>query len=135
MTVLDGLSEIWQKYGTSYEITKAIEMPRIGGQKKMAELMAKLRSENLQKINGIPVVKIQDFLKQQESNEDCTKPMRDLPKSNVLKYFLADETWLALRPSGTEPVIKAYVGVNKPNIATATEAAESYQKALAKLLK
>ena len=135
MTVLDGLSEIWQKYGTSYEITKAIEMPGIGGQKKMAELMAKLRSENLQKINGIPVVKIQDFLKQQESNEDCTKPMRDLPKSNVLKYFLADETWLALRPSGTEPVIKAYVGVNKPDIATATEAAESYQKALAKLLK
>ena len=135
MTVLDGLSEIWQKYGTSYEITQAIEMPGIGGQKKMAELMAKLRSENLQQINGIPVVKIQDFLKQQESNEDGTKPMRDLPKSNVLKYFLADETWLALRPSGTEPVIKAYVGVNKPDIATATEAAESYQKALAKLLK
>ena len=135
MTVLDGLSEIWQKYGTSYEITQAIEMPGIGGQKKMAELMAKLRSENLQQINGIPVVKIQDFLKQQESNEDGTKPMRDLPKSNVLKYFLADETWLALRPSGTEPVIKAYVGVNKPDIATAHEAAESYQKALAKLLK
>ena len=135
MTVLDGLSEIWQKYGTSYEITQAIEMPGIGGQKKMAELMAKLRSENLQQINGIPVVKIQDFLKQQESNEDGTKPMSDLPKSNVLKYFLADETWLALRPSGTEPVIKAYVGVNKPDIATAPEAAESYQKALAKLLK
>ena len=135
MTVLDGLSEIWQKYGTSYEITQAIEMPGIGGQKKMAELMAKLRSENLQQINGIPVVKIQDFLKQQESNEDGTKPMRDLPKSNVLKYFLADETWLALRPSGTEPVIKAYVGVNKPDIETAHEAAESYQKALAKLLK
>ena len=110
-------------------------MQGIGGQKKMAELMAKLRSENLQQINGIPVVKIQDFLKQQESNEDGTKPMRDLPKSNVLKYFLADETWLALRPSGTEPVIKAYVGVNKPDIATAHEAAESYQKALAKLLK
>ena len=135
MTVLDGLSEIWQKYGTSYEITQAIEMPGIGGQKKMAELMAKLRSENLQQINGIPVIKSQDFLKQQESNEDGTKPMRDLPKSNVLKYFLADETWLALRPSGTEPVIKAYVGVNKPDIATAHEAAESYQKALAKLLK
>ena len=135
MTVLDGLNEIWQKYGTSYEITKAIEMPGIGGQKKMAELMAKLRSENLPEINGVPVVKIQDFLKQQEFNKDGAKPMSDLPKSNVLKYFLADETWLALRPSGTEPVIKAYVGVNKPDIATAHEAAASYQKALAKLLK
>lgn len=135
MTVLDGLNEIWQKYGTSYEITKAIEMPGIGGQKKMALLMSKLRSEHLEKINGVKVNKIQDFLKQQEITENGVKPLAGLPKSNVLKYYLADETWLALRPSGTEPVIKAYVGVNKPDIATAHEAAESYQKAMAKLLK
>ena len=135
MTVLDGLNEIWQKYGTSYEITKAVEMPGIGGQKKMALLMAKLRSEHLEKINGVKVNKIQDFLKQQEITENGVQPLAGLPKSNVLKYYLADETWLALRPSGTEPVIKAYVGVNKPDIATAHEAAESYQKAMAKLLK
>lgn len=135
MTVLDGLNEIWQKYGTSYEITKAIEMPGIVGQKKMALLMSKLRSEHLEKINGVKVNKIQDFLKQQEITENGVKPLAGLPKSNVLKYYLADETWLALRPSGTEPVIKAYVGVNKPDIATAHEAAESYQKAMAKLLK
>ena len=135
MTVLDGLNEIWQKYGTSYEITKAIEMPGIGGQKKMAKLMSKLRSEHLKEINGVKVDKIQDFLKQQEITENGVKPLAGLPKSNVLKYYLADETWLALRPSGTEPVIKAYVGVNKPDIATAHEAAESYQKAMAKLLK
>ena len=135
MTVLDGLNEIWQKYGTSYEITKAIEMPGIGGQKKMAKLMSKLRSEHLKEINGVKVDKIQDFLKQQEITENGVKPLAGLPKSNVLKYYLADETWLALRPSGTEPVIKAYVGVNKPDIATAHDAAESYQKAMAKLLK
>lgn len=135
MTVLDGLNEIWQKYGTSYEITKAIEMPGIDGQKKMALLMSKLRSEHLEKINGVKVNKIQDFLKQQEITENGVKPLAGLPKSNVLKYYLADETWLALRPSGTEPVIKAYVGVNKPDIETAHEAAESYQKAMAKLLK
>ena len=135
MTVLDGLNEIWQKYGTSYEITKAVEMPGIGGHKKMALLMAKLRSEHLEKINGVKVNKIQDFLKQQEITENGVQPLAGLPKSNVLKYYLADETWLALRPSGTEPVIKAYVGVNKPDIATAHEAAESYQKAMAKLLK
>lgn len=135
MTVLDGLNEIWQKYGTSYEITKAIEMPGIGGQKKMTQLMTKLRSENLQELNGVKVNKIQDFLKQQEIVGDTVKPLTGLPKSNVLKYFLADETWLALRPSGTEPVIKAYVGVNKPNIELAHQAAENYQNALAELLK
>ncbi|MDF7669414.1 phospho-sugar mutase [Lactobacillus sp. ESL0703] len=135
MTVLDGLKEIWQKYGTSYEITRAIEMPGIGGQKKMASLMSKLRDEHLTEINGVSVIKTQDFLLQEETVNGQTQSMTDLPKSNVLKYFLADETWLALRPSGTEPVIKAYVGVNKPDIKIAESAAEDYQTALAELLK
>lgn len=135
MTVLDGLTEIWQKYGTSYEITRAIEMPGIGGQKKMADLMEKLRSEHLNTVAGVRVVKIQDFLKQEEVANGKTKTISGLPKSNVLKFYLADETWLALRPSGTEPVIKAYVGVNKPTIMAAEQSAEDYQAALAKLLK
>ncbi|WEV71625.1 phospho-sugar mutase [Lactobacillus sp. ESL0785] len=135
MTVLDGLKEIWQKYGTSYEITRAIEMPGIGGQKKMAALMTKLRAAQLTTINGVQVVKMQDFLTQEETVKGQTTAMTDLPKSNVLKYFLADETWLALRPSGTEPVIKAYVGVNQPDITTAEKAASTYQVALAELLK
>lgn len=135
MTVLDGLNEIWQKYGTSYEITRAIEMPGIGGQKKMTQLMAKLRESQLTEINGVRVSKIEDYLLQKQFNGEQKQPFTDLPKSNVLKYYLADETWLALRPSGTEPVIKAYVGVNKPDIKQAEAAAQGYQEALAQLLK
>ncbi|RMC49691.1 phospho-sugar mutase [Lactobacillus sp. ESL0228] len=136
MTVLEGLEEIWQKYGTSYEITRAIEMPGISGQKLMNELMVKLRKEQLNQINGVKVIKVQDFLMQKESSTGkAPVKMADLPKSNVLKYFLADETWLALRPSGTEPVIKVYVGVNQPNISLAQKVAENYQTALAALLK
>lgn len=135
MTVFDGLEEIWQKYGVAYEITDAIPMPGIGGQKKMAELMTKLRNEHLTKINGAKVIKAQDFLKQEIFINGQSTPLKGLPKSNVLKYFLDDETWVALRPSGTEPVIKAYVGVNRENIDVAKKAAEDYQKALAALLK
>ncbi|WEV44520.1 phospho-sugar mutase [Lactobacillus sp. ESL0684] len=135
MSVLDGLQEIWQKYGTSYEITRAIEMPGIGGQQKMADLMTKLRGEGLTEINGVKVIKTQDFWLQEETTTTGKAAMNDLPKANVLKYFLADETWLALRPSGTEPVIKAYVGVNQPDIATAQTVATKYQTALADLLK
>ena len=135
MTVLDGLNEIWQKYGTSYEITRAIEMPGIGGQKKMTQLMAKLRESQLTEINGVRVSKIEDYLLQKQFNGEQKQPFTDLPKSNVLKYYLADDTWLALRPSGTEPVIKAYVGVNKPDIKQAEAAAQGYQEALAQLLK
>ena len=135
MTVLDGLNEIWQKYGTSYEITRAIEMPGIGGQKKMTQLMAKLRESQLSEINGVRVSKIEDYLLQEQFSGKQKQPFTDLPKSNVLKYYLADDTWLALRPSGTEPVIKAYVGVNKPDIKQAEAAARDYQEALAQLLK
>ncbi len=135
MTVLDGLNEIWQKYGTSYEITRAIEMPGIGGQKKMTQLMAKLRESQLTEINGVRVSKIEDYLFQEQFSGKQKQPFTDLPKSNVLKYYLADDTWLALRPSGTEPVIKAYVGVNKPDIKQAEAAAQDYQEALAQLLK
>ena len=135
MTVLDGLNEIWQKYGTSYEITRAIEMPGIGGQKKMTELMAKLRESQLTEINGVKVSKIEDYLLQEQFSGKQKQPFTDLPKANVLKYYLVDETWLALRPSGTEPVIKAYVGVNKPDIKQAEAAAQDYQDALAQLLK
>ena len=134
MTVFDGLREIWEKYGVAYEITKAIEMPGIGGQKKMAEMMNKLRNDHLTEINGTKVLKIQDFLKQETIENGEVKPLEGFPKSDVLKYFLDDETWVALRPSGTEPVIKAYVGVNKKDIQTAEKAAEDYQAALAKLL-
>lgn len=135
MTVLDGLNEIWQKYGTSYEITRAIEMPGIGGQKKMTQLMAKLRESQLTEINGVRVSKIVDYLLHEQFSGKQKQPFTDLPKSNVLKYYLADDTWLALRPSGTEPVIKAYVGVNKPDIKQAEAAAQDYQEALAQLLK
>ena len=135
MTVFDGLKEIWQKYGVAYEITDAIPMPGIGGQKKMAELMTKLRNEHLTKINGAKVIKAQDFLKQETFIDGQSTPLKGFPKSNVLKYFLDDETWVALRPSGTEPVIKAYVGVNRKNIDVAKKAAEDYQRALAALLK
>ena len=135
MTVFDGLQEIWKKYGVAYEITRAIEMPGIGGQKKMAELMSKLRSEHLSEINGAKVLKIEDYQEQVTVENGEETPLTGFPKSNVLKYFLDDETWVALRPSGTEPVIKAYVGVNKTDIATAEKAAESYQDAISELLK
>ena len=110
-------------------------MPGIGGQKKMAALMSKLRDEHLSEINGVKVNKIQDFLKKETIENGNVTPLEEFPESNVLKYFLDDETWVALRPSGTEPVIKAYVGVNKKDIETAEKAAEEYQDALANLLK
>lgn len=135
MTVFDGLQEIWHKYGVAYEITRAIEMPGISGQKKMEALMKQLRQDHLTEIDGHQVIKFQDFQEQIESKNGQTTSLIGFPKSNVLKYFLDDETWLSLRPSGTEPVIKAYVGVNQPTIEQAEEVAKAYQDAIDDLLK
>lgn len=135
MTVFDGLKQIWQKYGTAYEITRAIEMPGIDGKKRMVQLIDKVRQEHLQEINGTKVIKTEDFLTQKTTENGKTTSLTGYPKSDVLKYYLADETWVALRPSGTEPVIKAYVGVNQANIDTAKKTAQEYQKALSELLK
>lgn len=135
MTVFDGLKQIWQKYGTAYEITRAIEMPGIDGKKRMVQLIDKVRQEHLQEINGTKVIKTEDFLTQKTTENGKTTSLTGYPKSDVLKYYLADETWVALRPSGTEPVIKAYVGVNQADIDTAKKTAQEYQKALSELLK
>lgn len=135
MTVFEGLQEIWQKYGTACEITRAIEMPGLDGKKKMAQVMSKLRQRNLQEVLGHQVISCEDYLEQTVTKGGQVSKLTSFPQANVLKYQLDDETWLALRPSGTEPVIKAYVGTNQPSFKAAQELAQKYQQELARLIK
>lgn len=133
-TIFDGLQEIWNKYGFAYEVTSALEMPGLGGQEKMKLLMDKLRKDPIKEIMGQHVTKTQDFLLQTESINGQISKLEGFTQSNVLKYFLEDNTWLALRPSGTEPVVKVYVGVNKDNFSNAKQAAEDYTAAIEHIL-
>ena len=94
-----------------------------------------MRKEQLKEINGHKVVKIEDFELAKEVTEAGERELVGFPKSNVLKYFLDDETWVALRPSGTEPVIKAYVGTNAETYAKAEEKCKAYHDAIAKFTK
>ncbi|MCT7728311.1 MAG: phospho-sugar mutase, partial [Lactobacillus iners] len=133
-TIFDGLQEIWNKYGFAYEVTSALEMPGLGGQEKMKLLMDKLRKDPIKEIMGQHVTKTQDFLLQTETINGQMSKLEGFTQSNVLKYFLEDNTWLALRPSGTEPVVKVYVGVNKDNFSNAKQAAEDYTAAIEHIL-
>lgn len=134
MSVFDGLNEIWNKYGATCEVTRAIEMPGLDGHKRMLEIMARLREDNLTKIAGKKVVRIEDFDKQTIYEDGGVDELKGFPKANVLKYFLEDDTWIALRPSGTEPVIKAYVGATGKDYEQAQKAADEYNKAIDKLI-
>lgn len=134
MTLLDGLHEIWAQYGAAYEITQAIPISGFDGKKKMAQILAKLRAEKLTEINGVKVVRHEDYLEQTWAAGEQSGKLTGFPKSNVLKYFLADETWVALRPSGTEPVMKAYVGTVQKTPDQAKRLAQSYADFLKKVV-
>lgn len=101
MNLYDALMEIYAKFGYYKETLKSITLKGIDGVEKIAEIMKEFRDNKIESIAGI---KVDRFL-------DYNKGVDGLPKANVLKFVLEDNSWIAIRPSGTEPKIKFYFGV------------------------
>jgi len=121
LTLYDVLQNLYKKYGFFLETTESITLKGVEGVENIKKIMANLRQNPPQKINGIGVVEARDYLSGKEK----------LPMSDVLYYALEDKSWVCVRPSGTEPKIKIYMGVALP--ATATKAqAEQHLAILAK---
>ncbi|EKK20847.1 phospho-sugar mutase [Fructilactobacillus florum] len=130
LTLYDGLNQLYQEYGYYREKTIAKDFPGLDGQATMSKLMSEFRATPLQNLNGQPVTALDDFKTGIRRTADGQKTKLDLPTSDVLKYWFADDTWLAIRPSGTEPKIKFYLGVKAPTEAEATERLTQYEAAL-----
>lgn len=77
----------------------------------MAKIIAKFREHQPEAIGGVAVRRVQDFATGLETDADGQVATLTQPKANVLKYWLADGSWVAVRPSGTEPKLKFYIGV------------------------
>ena len=110
MTLFDALEKLYEKYGHYAEKTHNLVMPGLDGLKDMAELMKDLRENPPAEISGVQVVTRKDYT--DGSVVDCTtgaKSTMELSGSNVLRFELADGTTILVRPSGTEPKIKAYI--------------------------
>lgn len=112
LTLYQGLMNVFEKYGFYLEGLRSLTLKGIEGAKQIQGILDRFRQSPPKQIAGIPVVIAEDYqngikqlLKTNEEEEI------ELPKSNVLKYFLEDGTWVCLRPSGTEPKIKFYFGV------------------------
>ena len=101
MTLYEGLISLYEKYGFYKEEVQSITLKGIEGLSKMKDVMKNLREEGLSTIGEYTVVGTRDY----------EKGVGHLPKSNVLYYELTDAAWLCVRPSGTEPKIKFYIGV------------------------
>jgi len=131
----DGLQDLFAEYGYFREKTTSEEFDGVGGSDKIAALMTKFREEAPKAFNGYDVVATEDFQSQVETAANGqTKPMT-LPKANVLKYKLNDGTWIAIRPSGTEPKIKFYIGTLGDSLDQANTKLDQFEAALQQFIK
>ncbi|MEE6184414.1 phospho-sugar mutase [Bacillus pretiosus] len=111
-TLYDGLLEVFEKYGFFREDLVSLTLKGKDGAEQIQEMMATFRENPPKEVAGLTVVAIEDYKASiVTSLQDGHKEEIHLPKSNVLKYQLEDGSWFCLRPSGTEPKIKFYFGV------------------------
>lgn len=130
MTLYDGIEELYATYGYFAEKTTFEEFAGIDGAKQMAHLMSEFR-ENAPKAFGDSTIEsVEDFSTSLKTEADGTTSKIDLPQSNVLKYWLSDGTWICIRPSGTEPKVKFYIGTSDQTDAVAQKKLASYEAAL-----
>lgn len=98
-TLLDIISEVFEEYGYYSNEVISIVLEGLDGQERISRIMTQIRENPYEEVVGLKVKNIIDY-----QNDDT-----GLPKSNVLKYYLEDDSWFAIRPSGTEPKIKLYI--------------------------
>ena len=114
-TLYDGLQDIFAEYGYYEEKTISVTLSGLEGPSKIKAIMAKFRNEAPKTLGNVSVVQTEDFKELTCVNVDGTVTKMTTPPSDVLKYQMADESWVAVRPSGTEPKIKFYIGVKGAN--------------------
>ena len=129
-TLYDGLQALYEKYGYFLEKTISITVQGLEGPAKIKALLDGLRKEVPSNFGGIKVALAQDFAVNQQVDAEGVISEIGLPTSNVLKYILEDGSWIAVRPSGTEPKIKFYMGVKAATQEEAEEKLAKFQKDL-----
>ena len=116
MTLVDGLNEIYDKYGYYLDKLDSFTLKGKDGAERINELMVIFREKGTEMFDGVSEV------------VDYSVGVNDLPKENVLKFLFTDGTWMAVRPSGTEPKIKVYYSVRQDSKVLAEERLEGIRK-------
>lgn len=111
LTLADGIEEIYKEYGYYAEKTISVTLSGVDGAEQIKAIMAKFRNNAPTGWNATAITVVEDFKAQTATVADGTVTNLTTPPSDVLKYTLADGSWIAVRPSGTEPKIKFYIAV------------------------
>ena len=129
-TLYDALQMIFDTYGYFSEKTISVTMSGQEGSAQIAALMQTFREKAPTHFADVKVIQTEDFKHLTKTFEDGTVEMLTTPPSDVLKYVLADDSWIAVRPSGTEPKMKFYIGVKADSQVTADEKIRALEAAI-----
>ncbi|MBQ4363534.1 MAG: phospho-sugar mutase, partial [Oscillospiraceae bacterium] len=120
ISLLQARENMYKKYGMFYQTLYSFTFEGESGMKKMEQIMTDLRNTPPTEIAGLKVVKFDDYkVSVSKDLANGTESVINLPKSNVLAFFLEGGSKVIVRPSGTEPKIKTYLTAKQPDLATA----------------
>ncbi len=132
-TLVDYLDYLYSVHGYYIEDLVNIFLEGASGASKINEIMESFRTNGPKQIKDLYIVKVEDYLTSKRYIGDKTEELT-LPKSNVLKFFLSDGSWFVLRPSGTEPKLKIYIGVLSDSLESSKEKNQSIKDAVVNLV-
>lgn len=136
LTLWDQMLNIYEKYGYYKEDIVAITLEGLEGAKKIQDMLENMRNNPFAQIGNFKVLKFKDYKKEFVKDLITGKESKtDLPNSNVLYYELENDGWCCVRPSGTEPKIKFYLGVKSNSMENADKELELMKKEILKNIK
>ena len=134
-TLVDVLNELYEKHGYYEESQVALTLQGEAGAKRIKEILANLRTSKLSHIGKYQVIKFEDYKEEIVIENGEEKKLEGFANSDVLKYYLEDGSWIAIRPSGTEPKCKFYYCVKGTSLANAHEKGDELKAEMAELTK
>lgn len=134
MTLYEGLISLYEKYGYYKEEVQSITLKGIEGLGKIQGIMENLRTQMPDHLATYTIEATRDYKSGVRQTKDGELSMITLPKSNVLYYELNDAAWVCVRPSGTEPKIKFYIGVKGESVVDADQKVASVKTAIEALI-
>ncbi len=134
LTLWDQMMNIYNKYGFYKEGISTITLKGADGAVKMKELLDSIRSNPPKELGGYKVTRVRDYKTGIiVDNKTGKEAETGLPTSNVLYYDLEDDAWCCVRPSGTEPKVKFYMGVKGTSLSDADSKLEKLRRSMMKL--
>ena len=135
LTLWDAMNNMYKKYGYYKEKQFSITLKGIEGAEKINEMMENMRKNPPKEIAGLKVISFGDYKEQKITDENGNITSTGLPKSNVLYFELEKNAWICVRPSGTEPKIKFYMGVCEKSNEEAEKELDKLEKAVKEIAK